>query len=77
VGDFEQDAVAGQLAEMRERLLQDAVLAGTAEEVVTAAIDEVAADYANAPVTSFIGVLVEREVRTRLDLRPHTQNGTG
>ena len=41
------------------------------------AVDEIAAGYADASVTSFIAVLVEREVRTRLKLRPQTDNGTG
>ena len=72
--DAGQDALAAQLAEMRERLLRDAALAGTAEPTVTAAIDEIAAEYADARVTSFIAVLVEREVRTRLNLPHHTPN---
>jgi hypothetical protein len=60
---------------MRERLLRDAASAGTAEATVTGAIDEVAAEYADAPVTSFIGVLVERKVRARLQLASHAQDG--
>jgi len=40
---------------------------------VNAAVDEVAAGYADAQVASFIGVLVEREVRTRLQLRPNLE----
>jgi hypothetical protein len=69
VNDLGQDAVAMQLAEMRERLLRDAAAAGTAAQIVAAAIDEIVAEYADARVTSFIAVLVEREVRARLDLR--------
>lgn len=68
--------MAAQLAEMRERLLRDAAAAGTPQPTVARAIDEIADGFADARVTSFIAVLVEREVRTRLNLRPHTQNGT-
>lgn len=65
--------MAAQLAEMREHLLRDAAIAGTSADAVNAAVDEVAAGYADAQVPSFIGVLVEREVRTRLRLRPHLE----
>jgi hypothetical protein len=73
VDDAEQEAVAAQLAEMREHLLRDAAVAGTPADAVNAAVDEVAAGYADAQVGSFIGVLVEREVRTRLQLRPNLE----
>ena len=65
--------MAAQLAEMRENLLRDAAVAGTPADAVNAAVDEVAAGYADAQVASFIGVLVEREVRTRLQLRPNLE----
>jgi len=58
VDDAEQEAVAAQLAEMREHLLRDAAVAGTPADAVNAAVDEVAAGYADAQVASFIGVLV-------------------
>jgi hypothetical protein len=73
VDDAEQEAVAAQLAEMREHLLRDAAVAGTPADAVNAAVDEVAAGYADAQVASFIGVLVEREVRARLQLRPNLE----
>jgi hypothetical protein len=73
VDDAERQAVAAQLAEMREHLLRDAAVAGTPADAVNAAVDEVAAGYADAQVSSFIGVLVEREVRTRLQLRPNLE----
>jgi hypothetical protein len=76
VSDAQQDAVVSQLAEMRERLLRDAAVAGTAERAVTTAIDEIADEYANARVTTFVAVLVEREVRARLNLQSQTPNGT-
>ena len=65
--------MAAQLAEMREHLLRDAAVAGTPADAVNAAVDEVAAGYADAQVASFIGVLVEREVRARLQLRPNLE----
>ena len=71
-----QDAVAAQLAEMRERLLRDATAAGTPEPTLTTAIEEIAAEYADAPVKSFIAVLVEREVRARLKLHSPTPEET-
>ena len=74
--DTDQDAVAAQLAEMRERLLRDAAASGTSAATVSAAVDEIAASYADARARSFIAVLVEREVRTRLQLRPPTDSGT-
>jgi len=71
--DAEQEALDAQLAEMRERLLGDAAANGTTEQAVLAAVDEVVAGYGDARVKSFVAVLVEREVRTRLGLRsaPH------
>ncbi len=74
VSDPGRDALAAQLAEMRKRLLGDAAPAGVAEPTLTAAIEEITAEYADARVTSFIAVLVEREVRTRLNLPHHTPN---
>jgi len=76
VSDPGQDALAAQLAEMRKRLLGDAAPAGVAEPTLTAAIEEITAEYADARVTSFIAVLVEREVRTKLNLRSHPPNRT-
>jgi len=61
---------------MRERLLGDAATAGVAEPTLSAAIEEITAEYADARVTSFIAVLVEREVRTKLNLRSHPPNRT-
>lgn len=43
------------------------------EPTLTAAIDEIAAGYSDARVKSFIAVLVEREVRTRLSLHSASQ----
>lgn len=68
MGDTEREAVAAQLQEMRERLLLDADAAGMPEPTVLTAIDDVADGYAQARVTSFVAVLVEREVRARLGL---------
>ena len=50
--------------------MRDAAIAGYPADTVNAAVGEVAAGYVDAQVSSFIGVLVEREVRTRLQLRP-------
>ena len=50
--------------------VRDAAGAGTPADAVNAAVGEVAAGYVDAQVSRFIGVLVEREVRTRLQLRP-------
>jgi hypothetical protein len=43
---------------------------------VTDAVDDIAAGYTDARVRSFIAVLMEREVRTRLDPPLHAQNST-
>jgi hypothetical protein len=50
--------------------VRDAAIAGYPADAVNAAVGEVAAGYVDAQVSSFIGLLVEREVRTRLQLRP-------
>ena len=75
VTDPEPEALDAQLAEMRERLLGDAAASGTTEQAVLAAIDEIVAGYADARVKSFVAVLVEREVRTRLGLRSAPHDG--
>ena len=75
VTDPEQEALDAQLGEMRARLLGDAVANGTTEQAVLAAIDDVVAGYADARVKSFVAVLVEREVRTRLGIRSALHDG--
>jgi hypothetical protein len=60
----------GQLNEVRERLVHDAVSAGIDEQLVHSAVAEAAAAIARAPVQNFVGILVERSVRDQLQLRP-------
>jgi hypothetical protein len=60
----------GQLHEVRERLVNDAVSAGIDEQLVHSAVTEAAAAFARAPVQNFVGILVERSVRDQLRLRP-------
>jgi hypothetical protein len=40
------------------------------EQLVHSAVDQAAAALAQAPVRSFVGILVERAVRDQLGLRP-------
>jgi hypothetical protein len=58
-----------QLAGVRARLLRDAAPAGLEEARVQETIDETVRTYESAAVRSFLAVLIEREVRARLDLR--------
>jgi hypothetical protein len=60
----------GQLHEVRERLVRDAVSAGVDEQLVHSAVADAAATLAHAPVQNFVGILVERSVRDHLRLRP-------
>jgi hypothetical protein len=59
-----------QLREVRDRLVRDAGAAGVDEQLVHSAVDQAAATLAQAPVRSFVGILVERAVREQLGLRP-------
>jgi hypothetical protein len=61
-------AVAAQLREVREQLLEDAAKTGISAASVTEAIERATAEFAGASVHSFIGILVERAVRERLSL---------
>ena len=66
-------AVAAQIRDVRDVLRDDAAAAGIDIERVDMAVDTALATYTDARVHSFIGVLVERDVRTVLHLR---QGGT-
>jgi hypothetical protein len=59
-----------QLCAVRARLVRDAGAAGVDEHRVHSAVDQAAAALAQAPVRSFVGILVERAVREQLGLRP-------
>jgi hypothetical protein len=63
------EAVAAQIRDVRDVLRTDAAVAGIDVEHVDTAVDTALADYADARVHGFIGVLVEREVRAALRLR--------
>lgn len=63
------DATQVQLEEVRGRLLRDAAAAGIDPTAVHDALERAVKGYAEAPVRSFVGVLVERTVRADLDLR--------
>jgi hypothetical protein len=58
-----------QLREVRDRLVRDAGIAGVEEHLVHSAVDQVAAGLAQAPVRSFVGILVERAVCEQIGLR--------
>jgi hypothetical protein len=62
-------AVAAQIRETREVLQADAAAAGVDPQEVDAAVDAAAAAYKDVQVHAFIGILVERQVRSALDLR--------
>jgi hypothetical protein len=63
------EAVEAQIRETREVLHADAAVAGVDPQEVDAAVDAAAARYRDVRVHAFIGILVEREVRSALDLR--------
>jgi hypothetical protein len=59
----------GKMSEVRRRLVRDALAAGVDERLVHTAVDEAAAALAQAPVQTFVAILVERAVREDLALR--------
>lgn len=64
------DAAAGApLQQMRDQLVRDAEAAGVDGQLVQVAIDEAVVALAQAPVRSFVGILVERGVRRQFGLR--------
>ena len=63
------NAVAAQVREVRDLLRTDAATAGMDIARVDAAVDTALAGYSEARVHGFIGVLVERDVRSALRLR--------
>jgi hypothetical protein len=65
------EAVDAQIREAREVLRADAAAAGVDPQLVDAAVDAAIASYAHARVHAFIGILVERDVRSALQLRTH------
>ncbi len=73
------EAVEAQIREAREVLRADAVAARVDPQLVDAAVDAAAASFVNARVHAFIGILVEREVRSALHLAIHdpTDDGPG
>ena len=65
------EAVEAQVREAREVLRADAEAAGVDPQLVDAAVEAAAASFVNARVHAFIGILVEREVRSTLHLAMH------
>jgi hypothetical protein len=63
-----EEAAAAQLREVRGRLVREGVAAGLDEQVVDKAVDDAEDAYVDAAVRSFVGILVERAVREKLDL---------
>jgi hypothetical protein len=63
------DGVDTQIREAREVLRADAEAAGVEPALVDAAVKAAADAYGDARVRTFIGILVEREVRSTLGLR--------
>lgn len=61
-------ALAVQIQDVRDVLRDDAVTAGIDLACVDAAVDTALAGYSDARVHGYIGVLVEREVRSTLGL---------
>ncbi|MFC4950160.1 three-helix bundle dimerization domain-containing protein [Pseudonocardia sp. GCM10023141] len=60
------DTVVTQLDEVRARLARDGAAHRVEEHTVRQAVDDAAHQFTDAPVRSYIGVLVERAVRTQL-----------
>ena len=73
------EAVEAQVRETREVLRAEAEAAGVDPQLVDAAVDAAAASFVEARVHAFIGILVEREVRSTLRLAAHdaTDDGQG
>ena len=73
------EAVEAQVREARDVLRADAEAAGLDLHLVDAAVDAAAASFSEARVHAFIGILVEREVRSTLRLAMHdaTNDGPG
>jgi hypothetical protein len=65
-----REAVAAQIQDAREVLRTDGAAAGIDIERVDAAVDTALASYEDAHVHGFIGVFVERDVRSALRLGP-------
>jgi hypothetical protein len=63
------EAVAAQIQEVRDVLRTDAAAAGIDIERVDTVVDTAFAAYADARVHGFLGVLVDRDVRSALRLR--------
>jgi len=63
------DAVTAHIDDARYRLRHDALAAGVSETLVDDALAHAVEDYRDAHVNTFIGVLVERQVRESLGLR--------
>jgi hypothetical protein len=62
------EMVHAQIREAREVLQADALAAGVDPQLVDAAVDAAADTYGSARVHAFIGILVERDVRSALRL---------
>ena len=72
------EAVDTQIREAREVLRADAAAAGVEPDLVDDAVSAAAHAYLDARVHSFIGILVERDVRSALGLRRDVaEDGTG
>lgn len=69
------EAVDAQIREARDVLRADAAAAGVEPALVDDAVAAAADTYLDARVHSFIGILVERDVRSALGLRRDVQNG--
>jgi hypothetical protein len=63
------EAVEAQVREARDVLQAEAAVAGVDPQEVDAAVDAAAATYKDVRVHAFIGILVERQVRSALGLR--------
>jgi hypothetical protein len=63
------EVVIAQIREAREVLHADAAAAGVEAALVDDAVSAAAGTYTGARVHAFIGILVERDVRSKLGLR--------
>jgi len=70
------EVVEAQIREARQVLHADAAIVGVDPQRVDAAVDDAAASYKDVRVHAFIGILVERQVRSALGLRTLAPTGT-
>jgi hypothetical protein len=72
------DSWSAQVRDVRDRLLRETRAAGLDDRTVDELVEQAAADYRDARVHAYIGILVERAVREQLVLpRSAAAHATG